>query len=72
MTSLPFSSETYDTVYFRSQAYDNADNREPWPQGDGDTWTNLYSWLFGGKVADNRGVTAGTAREYRYPRRPGR
>jgi Tol biopolymer transport system component len=55
MTSIPFSSETYETAYFRSQAIDNAENLEPWPE-NGDAWTKLYSWLFGGKVADNRGV----------------
>jgi len=43
------------TVYFRSQAEDWAEHFEPWPDGDGDTSTNLFSSLLHGKVSDSRG-----------------
>ncbi len=61
--ALPFSvSETLnagETVYYRSRGQDKAENIEEWPAGDGDTFTQVYTWELNGQVQDNRG----------YPRR---
>lgn len=43
------------TVYFRSRAYDNAFNREEWPQIP-DASTTFYYWRVSGIVTDNRGT----------------
>ncbi len=51
-----FSGNPGETYYFRSQALDNADNIEPWPSGEGDTFTTLYTSFAAGKVTDSRGV----------------
>jgi hypothetical protein len=53
--SSTFMTSPGQTVYFRSQASDEAEHYEPWPAGDGDTSTNLFSWLLHGKVSDPRG-----------------
>lgn len=44
-------------LYFRTQAYDNADNLEAWPSSEqGDAETTLYRWLLAGRLTDARGV----------------
>ncbi|MDW8318689.1 MAG: IPT/TIG domain-containing protein [Anaerolineae bacterium] len=57
--SAPFWASTYahpgQTLYFRSQALDNALNREPWPDGDWDASTTVYRWELNGQVTDARG-----------------
>lgn len=57
-----FESELYttgspgETIYFRSQAVDGADNYESWPLGNGDTFTTLFSTILTGKITDGRGI----------------
>jgi hypothetical protein len=41
-------------ISFRSQGIDEAGNVEPWPDGDGDTFTFAYRFGLSGKVIDNR------------------
>lgn len=44
-------------LYFRTQAFDNADNLEAWPSSEtGDAETTLYRWLLAGRLTDGRGV----------------
>jgi len=50
-----FTASSGQTIYFRSQAEDNAENWEPWPPGDGDTSTHIFTWLLHGTVTDLRG-----------------
>ncbi|MCB9135612.1 MAG: PD40 domain-containing protein [Anaerolineales bacterium] len=54
--SWNFIGDPGTTIYFRSQAIDNAENLESWPEGNGDTFTTLYSWYLKGQVFDNRGI----------------
>jgi len=51
---LIFGGDPGTTLYFRTQGEDWAENLEPWPPGDGDTSTTLYSWKLDGQVTDNR------------------
>ena len=53
--SSTFMASPGETVSFRSQASDEAEHYEPWPDGDGDTSTNLFSSLLDGTVSDQRG-----------------
>lgn len=54
-TSAEFTALNGKTVYFRSRAYDQANNVESWPI-EADTFTTFYSWQLSGEVTDNRGV----------------
>jgi hypothetical protein len=40
--AVPTSLESGQIYFFRSRARDNAGNVEPYPGGDGDTWTTVY------------------------------
>ena len=55
-TSAPFSGQPGQTYYFRVRARDTAQNVQPWPAGDGNAQTTLYSWAITGKASDNRGT----------------
>lgn len=55
-TSAPFNGQLGQTHYFRVRARDTAQNVQPWPAGDGNTETTLYSWAIAGKASDNRGA----------------
>lgn len=57
-TSATFFGTAGHTYYFRSRARDKAQNIEPWPSGDGDTSTTLYTWAVTGTVRDNAGTPA--------------
>lgn len=48
-------AETGETYYLRVRARDAAGNEEPWPEGDGNTWTTAYGWRVDGGAYDNRG-----------------
>lgn len=52
-----FAASPGQTVYFQSQAEDWAQHYELWPGGNGDTSTNLFSWMLHGTVTDPRGGT---------------
>ena len=54
--SETFAGNPGNTVYFRSQALDNAENLEDLPAGSGDTFTTLFKWFLQGQVFDNRGI----------------
>ena len=54
VTSHLFSEMPGEITYFRTQAEDNADNWEAWPEGNGDAWTKVFHWLLDGQVLDNR------------------
>lgn len=56
MREITFSGTPGETVYFRSQAEDDAEHWEPWPEGNGDTWTTLITWILCGAVTDPRGA----------------
>ncbi len=49
-----YAGSAGNTYYFRSRGWDWADNWEPWPTGDGDTLTNIYTFQLDGQVTDNR------------------
>lgn len=54
-TALGFVGTPGTTVYFRSQARDNAFNQETWPiSPDGDTHTTFYTWQLDGNIQDVR------------------
>ncbi|MDX1615135.1 MAG: hypothetical protein R3300_12555 [Candidatus Promineifilaceae bacterium] len=50
-----FEKESGQTVYFRTQAVDQAGNIETPPGPMGDTHTTFYDWFLQGRVVDNRG-----------------
>ena len=50
-----YSGTVGTLVQFRSRAYDQMYNYEPWPVNF-DTETRFYTWDFSGTVVDNRGV----------------
>lgn len=55
ITQHDFIGTTSETVYFRTQAVDEAGNWGTYPTGNGDTWTKLYHTLIDTRVGDNRG-----------------
>lgn len=54
-TGAVFPGTPGTTVYFRSRAYDNAFNREEWPNTP-DASTTFYYWQLSGSITDNRGI----------------
>ncbi len=54
--SIDYSGNPGETVYFRSQAMDNAENLEAWPSVGWDTFTTFYQWALNGHVFDNREI----------------
>jgi hypothetical protein len=53
-TSAGFTGEIGHTYYFRCRARDHAGNLEPYPSGDGDTFTRVYGYKLVGQVLGNR------------------
>jgi len=53
-TSASFTGEIGHTYYFRCRARDHAGNLEPYPSGDGDTFTQIYGYKLPGHVLGNR------------------
>ncbi|MCS6844204.1 MAG: hypothetical protein NZ528_07775 [Caldilineales bacterium] len=54
-TEFIFDGVPGHQYFFRVRAMDHAQNLEPWPAGDGDTFTTVYTWAASGQVHDNRG-----------------
>ncbi|MCL4267055.1 MAG: PD40 domain-containing protein [Anaerolineae bacterium] len=54
-TSAAYTAVPGTTVSFRARARDNALNVVNWPAVEAQT-TTFYTWSFGGKVTDNRGM----------------
>jgi hypothetical protein len=53
--TFSFSNPAGSMYYFRSSGLDWAEHREPYPTGNGDAQTLLYSWQLAGLVVDSRG-----------------
>jgi hypothetical protein len=52
--SAAFEGQAGHTYYFRCRARDFVGNVEPYPEGEGDTFTHVYGYTLAGRILGNR------------------